>query len=339
MKLCQIMAGNEEGGLENHFVDLCNALSTKTNFEISVIAHEKYQQRFDVSIQFYPLDLSKGRNNPWLLYKLYKIHNKIGADIIHAHANKAASMLAKIRKFIPGKKIATIHSIKKNNKMFEAMDWVIGVSKEVLKNIKNNNQSVIYNGIAETFFTNPCADVSRESLTINNPLPIVISIGRLVAVKGLDVLLKAWENLNANLLIVGEGELLESLKQSVEDNDKINRVHFLGQRNNIKNLLKLSDLTVISSYREGFSYVVAESLLTHTPVISTDVPVANEVLADEYIVPIGDYKKLNHAINYVINNPEKIAKDFTQIYSLAETEFTHKKMVEKVVGAYRELLE
>ena len=337
MKILQIMAGNEEGGLENHFVDLCNALSRTTDFEISVIAHEKYQQRFDVSIQFYPLDLSKGRRNPFTLFKLYKLIKQIKADIIHAHANKAASMLSKVQGYVSGKKIATVHSMKKNNKMYESMDWIIGVSKDVLKNIQNENQSVIYNGISENFLASPTQAVTRESLGIENPLPILISIGRLVPVKGLDVLLEAFENITANLLIVGEGELLEELEQTVKTNEHITDVYFLGQRNDIKNLLTLADLTVISSHREGFSYVVAESLLTKKPVISTDVPVANEILPEEYIVPIADSEKLHQAIEQFINNQESVEKEFEELFEFAKSEFTETKMIEKVIESYRNL--
>jgi glycosyltransferase involved in cell wall biosynthesis len=338
MKLCQIMAGNEEGGLENHFVDLCNALSRTTDFEISVIAHQKYQHRFDVSIQFLALDLSQGRRNPFTLYKLQKLIKQTSADIIHAHANKAAAMLSSVQNLVPGKKIATVHSIKKNNKMFEKMDWVIGVSRDVLRNINNKNKSVIYNGVSETFLASPTQEVTRASLGIDNPFPIIISIGRLVAVKGLDVLLKACSNIPVNLLIVGDGELLEELKQTAQINADVAEVYFLGQRNDIKNLLTLADLTIISSYREGFSYVVAESLLTHTPVISTDVPVANEILPIDYIVPVGDSEKLHNAIEKFINNQDAAEKDFERIYDYVKIEFTLANMVNKLIENYRLLL-
>ena len=53
MRICQILAGDEEGGLEKHFEELCNRLSSY--HEIHVIAHEKYRNRFDPKIIFHTL--------------------------------------------------------------------------------------------------------------------------------------------------------------------------------------------------------------------------------------------------------------------------------------------
>ena len=85
MKVCQIMAGDEEGGLENHVVELCNALIDRVD-DLVVIAHEKYRDRFRPEIRFLPLDLSGGRRNPWLLMRLAMLIRREAPDIVHAQA-------------------------------------------------------------------------------------------------------------------------------------------------------------------------------------------------------------------------------------------------------------
>jgi len=61
MRICQILAGDEEGGLEKHFEELCNKIAQTE--EVHVIAHEKYRERFASNVVFHALDLSRGRKN------------------------------------------------------------------------------------------------------------------------------------------------------------------------------------------------------------------------------------------------------------------------------------
>ena len=61
MKICQVLAGNEDGGLEKHTIELSKQLVNR-GFDVTVIAHEDFKESFE-NIKFIPLDLSKSRNN------------------------------------------------------------------------------------------------------------------------------------------------------------------------------------------------------------------------------------------------------------------------------------
>ena len=74
MRVCQIMAGNEEGGLEKHTIELSNQLK-EAGIETYVVAHPDFSKYFK-NVNFIGLDLAKGRNNIFILYKLYKIFKK-----------------------------------------------------------------------------------------------------------------------------------------------------------------------------------------------------------------------------------------------------------------------
>ena len=59
MHICMVMAGDEEGGLEKHVVELANGLA-QAGQKVTLIAHEKYAERVS-GVEFKALDLSKSR--------------------------------------------------------------------------------------------------------------------------------------------------------------------------------------------------------------------------------------------------------------------------------------
>ena len=68
--ICQVLAGAESGGLERHFIELCNALAER--HQVTAIAHPLHAHALDGRVHFVPLDLSGGRFNPRLLLMLYR---------------------------------------------------------------------------------------------------------------------------------------------------------------------------------------------------------------------------------------------------------------------------
>src|SRR5690606_4424244 len=94
--------------------------------------------------------------------------------------------------------------------------------------------------------------------TSSTPLQ-AIAIGRLVPAKGLDLLVEAWQGIDANLWIVGDGPeklLLESRIQQLNLSEKI---QLLGHRDDINDLLQQADFLVISSRNEGGPYTLSEA--------------------------------------------------------------------------------
>lgn len=332
MRICQILAGDEEGGLEKHFEELSNRLASY--HEIHVIAHEKYRKRFDPKIIFHPLDLSRGRRNIIMLYQLYRLINHIKPDIVHAHANKAVTMIASIKRFLhPSiKLIATLHSKKRKLASFEKFDYVIGVSMEVLKELKNPYQSVIYNGIA----WQP-KEKNRQFLTefgIHGDEFVVCGIGRLEAVKNFTLLIHALKDSPAKLLIVGDGSERQKLQELAKKLSIEEKVIFTGFRTDVENILVNCDLMAISSEREGFSYVFVEALLNSVPVVSTEVSDYKHFIPPKYIVPIGDRARFIEIVKYSIEHSMDMQKDFQKSFSYAQENFTLEAMVKKTLKIY-----
>jgi glycosyltransferase involved in cell wall biosynthesis len=101
-------------------------------------------------------------------------------------------------------------------------------------------------------------------------------LARLVPQKKHTMFLQALETIRNELpptsvLLVGEGTLLGALEREVEERRLGDIVSFAGHRNDIPQILALSDLSVVTSDREGFSNAIVESLAAGVPVVATDV--------------------------------------------------------------------
>ena len=111
----------------------------------------------------------------------------------------------------------------------------------------------------------------------------VISIGRLIELKGYDRLINVHkrlleEGIKHNVYVVGAGGLEKKLKKQVELLDVADTFHFLGFHKNPYKYIAKADMFVCSSRREGFSTAVTEALLLGIPVVSTNCSGAYELL-------------------------------------------------------------
>ncbi|MFH4377447.1 glycosyltransferase, partial [Acinetobacter baumannii] len=80
----------------------------------------------------------------------------------------------------------------------------------------------------------------------------------------------AWQGLDIQLEILGEGPEQEHLSQLIQDLHLQDKIKLVGYQQDIYPYLAASDLVMVSSLREGGPLIVAEALLVHKPVIATD---------------------------------------------------------------------
>ncbi len=337
MKICLIMGGNEEGGLENHVIEIGNALAE--NHEIHIIAHKKYRDRFK-GVNYHSVDLTQSRRNPALLYQVAVLIHKISPSIIHAQANKAVSIIATLKWFIPKnvKLVASLHSLKRSLGSYEKFDWVIGVSHSVLEKLKNPNQSVIYNGVRFDRGRLKQRSYLQDEFGIPSNNKVVVTIGRLVEVKRFDILIEAFQGIeNTHLLIFGEGQKRYDLEQQAQK-FKHNKIHMPGFRKDNIELLSAADVCVISSEREGFSYVMAESLLVGTPVISTDVADMKKILPQQAVVGVNNIEQLHYVLVNVCTDYETFLESFQPAFQWAVDNLSFEIMLKDTEQVYQDLI-
>ena len=295
-----------------------------------MIADPSYAKHLNDTIHFHGVDLCKPRNHPLLLINLGRLINKIQPDIVHAHAKKSGHILGLISTFIKAKTIVTIHNLTAEKWWMRRCDKLICVSKTIQKSLHKRSTSVVYNGIKKP-------DLSFN-FKFENQSKNIIAVGTLARRKGFNTLIEACVGLPIHLHIVGDGPELVSLQQQTKALGCSHQVHFYGQRNNAVEMIAAADFLVISSTREGFSYVFAEALSVKTAVISTRVPVACEVISQKYLVPVSDALALRKNILRCLSEPGNVYDDFIPWFKYSEDHFTLEKMVSNTLDVYRQLL-
>ncbi|MCK0107583.1 glycosyltransferase [Marinobacter sp. S0848L] len=263
------------GGLEKHTRELACALSNMGH-QISVAAAPQHLEALEGPCAI-PVEAQRSRNSPALLFRLVNIIREGHYQVIHAQGTKAAFVLQRLAPFIKKyARVASIHGFKSRYPKAEAFHNLIAVSKALANDINYPKVTVVYNGTS-------VSNRAPAALSPNIKAPIWLAVGRLAPVKAFDRLIEAFQFCPGTLLIAGDGPEHLSLKERIDATGQTGKVRLLGFRTDIPALMTAADGVIISSDREGFSYVCAEALLLGKPVMSTDVPIANEVLPKEHI--------------------------------------------------------
>lgn len=334
MFICQVIASQGNGGLEKHVREISVGLMSQGH-RVLVIGDHSFVETLPKEVESIGFNMRLSRYHPWLLFQLYRCLQQYHVDIIHAQANKAASLLAVLKWLLNTPIVATLHNTKSQYKLFHRFNHVICVSRHLANEMHQQNTDVIYNGIQ------PPSKALGSKLTplvqtfhLPQSKPVICAIGRLVTAKGFDVLLDAVDGMNISLIIVGEGPERQVLEKRILQMKQNTTVRLIGHHNNPTSIMQQVDGLVIASRREGFSYVLNEALLSGVNVLSTDVPVANEVLPRELIVPIEDPLILRNRLQTLLDTPSYWRALMRNAQQLAKKEMLLEQMIKKIVNLY-----
>lgn len=140
-----------------------------------------------------------------------------------------------------------------------------GVAPSVLATIRN--------GIIPKPAREPRAK-TLETLDLAGDAPVFLTVARMTGQKGHDVLLEAFRRLldgepGAALLLAGEGPERSRLERLAEELGIAGAVRFLGQRDDVPDLMAAADFLVLPSLFEGLPLVLLEAMAARLPVIAT----------------------------------------------------------------------
>jgi glycosyltransferase involved in cell wall biosynthesis len=154
-------------------------------------------------------------------------------------------------------------------------------------------------------------DSCRAELGVAPESSLIGYTGRVTAVKGLDILIKAFavtlhDHPHARLLIIGEGEERPALMALAKDLGVDDALIWTGFRQDIPRLLAAMDIFAQPSSNEGLSLSILEAMAAAKPVVITDVGGAREVVFDRetgLLVQPGSDVALSRAIAELLNDP------------------------------------
>lgn len=158
----------------------------------------------------------------------------------------------------------------------------------------------------------------RKSLGLKKDDFVMIYPARLDKNKNQGFLINVMEELikkykNIHLLLPGKDELNGYYQELAKQKKVDNNVHFLGYREDIHKLLKISDVSVSSSLREGLPVNVIEALCCKLPVIALKCRGMEDLIKDNkngYIIECNNYAKNSFIdkIKYIYENKDDILK-------------------------------
>lgn len=285
---------------------------------------------------------------------IYKIIAREKYDVEVAFIEGFATAVISESKNKLSKKIAWIHvdplernyadgyfkNLEEHSQCYKKFDKIVCVSKSVERSaikkygITLNNIMTQYNPIDE----DDIKKRANEKINILDSSAIkFITIGRLVEQKGYDRLIRVIKRLKEEydgvfqLLILGDGEKKKQLGEYIKENKLTNIVKLQGFVKNPYPYLKNSDLFICSSRAEGYSLVIAESLILNVPVISTKCSGPNELLDfGKYGMLVeNDEDSLYLGLKNIIDDRNKL-KELKKKSQKRSEIFNYKKTIERI---------
>jgi glycosyltransferase involved in cell wall biosynthesis len=223
------------------------------------------------------------------------------------------------------------------------------ITSKPLKIIANGN----VNGIDIVFFdTNIISDIEknilRNELGLEKDDFAFVFVGRLVGDKGINELIKAFNNISkyyerVKLLLVGPQEpdldpLDEETLETISQNSNIIEV---GYQSDVRPYFSVSNTLVFPSYREGFPNVVMQAGAMGLPSIVTDINGCNEIIIEGEngtIIPAKDTIALQKKMELFITDRALIEKLRSKAREMIASRYEQKMVWEALLEEYKSLL-
>lgn len=294
MRVLHILPLSTTGGVETMFINFIKMMSEKNPelldnhyiYALSISDNFKYELK-KIKVNLYIYDHSKDRKlNCLQEIKKIIIDHKI--DTVYGQ-NFLGNLLAGLCKIVVPKKLRVIAhehgsawsstwKLRLANFFWSHLaDQIICNSKasKIILNrkyyVSNKKLKVIYNG------------VPNKKIIKTRKKNQIITVGRLVAIKSTITLLNAMQILlkkypDLKLIILGDGELKESLKIHCNNLEINDNVEFKGIIENVSEYIAQSKVLVLPSVRESLGNVIIEAGLQKVPSIGTNVDGIPEVI-------------------------------------------------------------
>ena len=196
---------------------------------------------------------------------------------------------------------------------------------------------VIYNGIDPELFDSKSTKSIKGSLGIEEESILIGFIGRLNVQKGIKYLIDAFKLVtddfkNVHLIIAGTGDLENTIKTAAKNYELTDKIHLLGFRKDVQNIINGIDMLVLPSLWEGFGIVLIEAMAAGKPCIASNISSMPEIVVHNktgYVIPPKDTENLAKAIINLIQNPSLAKKMGGEGRKLTQKKFSLQKMIDQ----------
>ncbi|NLY50209.1 MAG: glycosyltransferase family 4 protein [Firmicutes bacterium] len=339
-----------QGGMVTHVRTLARKLK-EASHEVYIAGPESLSSAGDafffLPLSHHPGAVLSGTQN------LTQLIAKLRPDVVHYHGTLAAMIGYFTVKPARSAFVYTVHSFPapslpwiawREALLARRFERIIAVSRALAtvlcrSGVPHSKISAIPNGI----------DIKESQVENVNPIgkPYILSMGRLVPIKGMGYLLHAFSRLDRSswpelkLMIAGDGPERRRLERLALKLGIASAVKFLGFVSNPQPLLSFARLFVTAPVAESMGLANLEAMVLARPVVSTRVGGIPEVIKDGetgILVEPRCPAELAAAIEMLLRRPSWAADLGMAGAERARTHFSAERMVEKTLAVYREAL-
>ena len=349
------------GGIETHLRELCTGLASVVDVDVLVSnVGRNYVQEQDGDMRVTRIPTFARVASAPLCPRMLGFLRESPADLVHLHLPNPPAVIAYLLSGHRGKLVVTVHSDIVRQRMMAKLlsptlsallrraDAIVSFSPNrlehsaVLQNYKDKCH-VIPHGIPFEQYD----EVDRARIDeIRNRYrrPIVLAVGRLVYYKGFEYLIRAMRQIDAQLLLIGEGPLHQQLLDQVTASGVQDKVTFLGNVTDLRPYYHACDVFALPSIAvsEAFGIVQLEAMACGKPVVNTQLPSGVPWVSQNGItgitVPPCDVDALAEAVSVLLAQPELAARYGRAARRRVEQEFATERMLARTLGLYSRVL-
>jgi glycosyltransferase involved in cell wall biosynthesis len=339
LRVVQLVNSTEYGGVEEHVRELSLGLVRRGDHVTIVCPPTTTADRLAASAKGLGLDArraeltSGGRGPLAALCGLRELLRQTSPDVLHVHLpGYAGGRLAVLagRWAGVGAIICTSHLAPGGRVSGRAraervllnlcVNRFIAVSQDSLdRQVRHLGQprgrsAVVRNGVDLARFA-PAANhaAARGSLGLPLDAPVVGTVGRLAPQKATRTLVEAFPAIlaaqpDAHALVVGDGPLLDEIRDLAHRLGVSERVHLVGFRTDVPLCMAAMDIFVLPSLYEGLPISILEAMSSALPVIATSVDGVPEAVVDGetgLLIPVEQPARLAAAVVELLSDPER----------------------------------
>jgi glycosyltransferase involved in cell wall biosynthesis len=295
------------GGLQQVVVNICKSIN-REKFDVSVLclrnlgAYVPEVEGLGLKVHFIPQ--KESGVDYFSFVKAAEVFKRENVEIIHTH-NTQPLIDGTLGALLSGVK-TIVHTDHARNfpdkKRYMFAEWcmshlvykMVGVSDHTVANLRKYERiphkklTTIPNGIdGGKYQVSIDKNRKRKELGIPHDGPIIGLGVRIAEQKGITYLLHAMPAIlkrfpDLSLVIAGDGNLVEALKQEARELNIDSHVFFVGPRLDMPELLKLFHLYVLPSLWEGLPMVLLEAMAAGCPIVATHVGGNAQAITDGY---------------------------------------------------------
>lgn len=352
----------------------------KYGYDIDLISsregfNEKLMNRYDFNLKFVHMNREINLTDDIRsIYNLVKLLKKEKYDIVHTHNAKAgiigrvAGKIAKVPvvihtshglPFYTGQRTLKFHLYKAIEKVgswfcdaigsqnLEDLDLMKKYMTSKLTYYEGNGVDLDRLNNWEREIDTKKIQVIKSKLGIPDSAKVILVGARFEPIKGHDFLLEGLDVLEKKYksdfvcLLAGTGSLQEKIQGKINDLGLNKKVKIIGYKTDLYPYIKLADLIVLTSKKEGIPRIIMESMAFSKPVVATDVLGTRELVKHNttgFLVPFNDQQLLAEKIMTLFTDEELSKKFGYNARNIIEQEFTEEIVAKRIDRIYKELL-